>query len=129
VYVNPLVPIDSSNFTRAKFNTAESFWNEEMVLEPNVRKSHDALIGPYYICVYGATSSNYKISAKNEDHSQFLKAGIAEGGFVDHNELKQFYYTDSILMDPNIQVKFNGDVMVGSFRMRHKLCPRPNDMK
>ena len=32
-------------------------------------------------------------------------------------------------MDPNVQVKFDGDVMSGSYRMRHKLCPRPSDMK
>ena len=37
VYVNPLYPIDSQNFTKATFNSAESFWNEEMVLEPNTR--------------------------------------------------------------------------------------------
>lgn len=32
-------------------------------------------------------------------------------------------------MDPNIVVKFDADVMIGSFRMRHKLCPMPSDMK
>jgi hypothetical protein len=72
----------------------------------------------YYICVYGRSSSNYKISAKNEDHSQFLKAGIAEGGFVEEDEIKLYYYTDSMLMDQNVKVKFNGDVMSGAFRMK-----------
>ena len=34
VYVNPLYPIGGENFTKATFNSKESFWNEEMVLEP-----------------------------------------------------------------------------------------------
>jgi len=129
VYVNPLYPIDHHNYSMATFNSAESFWNEEMVLEPNTRLEHNATTGPYYICVYGRTSSNYKISAKNEDHQQILKAGIAEGGYIEHDQLRHYYYTDSILMDPNIVVKFDADVMIGSFRMRHKLCPMPSDMK
>jgi hypothetical protein len=35
----------------------------------------------------------------------FLKAGLSETGYVDHNDVKLFYYTDKALMDENIKVK------------------------
>lgn len=66
--MNPLVPIDSKNFTMAQFNSRESFWNEELVLDVDERKEIGALTGIYYICIYGSTSSSYKIGAKNENH-------------------------------------------------------------
>lgn len=126
--MNPDTPIDSRNFSAALYNSRDHFWNEEMVLEPATRKEHGGLTGLYYICVYGATSSNYKISAKNEDRSIMLKAGLSESGYVEHNEIEQLYYTDRILMDENVKVKFDGHVMVGSVRLRAKLCPRPDDI-
>jgi hypothetical protein len=128
VYVNPLVPIDSSNFTSAKYNSREYFWNEELVLDPDQREKDSALIGMFYMCIYGSTSSSYKISAKNENHDKLLKTGLAEGGFVDQNEIKQYYFTDSILMDENIKIKFDTHVMIGSVRVKSKLCVRPQQM-
>lgn len=125
VYVNPLVPIDASNFTAAKYNSREYFWNEELVLDPDERKKYQGLTGMYYMCIYGSTSSSYKISAKNENHDKMLKTGLAEGGFVDQNEIKQYYFTDSILMDENIKIQFDTHVMIGSVRVKTKLCTRP----
>jgi len=54
-----------------------------------------------------------------------LKTGLAEGGFVSYGEVKQYYFTDSILMDENIQIKFDTHVMIGSIRVKSKLCVRP----
>jgi len=53
------------------------------VLEPKLRQEKGLLTGLYYICVYGRTASNYKISAKNEDHSIMLKAGLSETSYVE----------------------------------------------
>jgi len=75
------------------------------------------LTGIYYICVYGSTGSAYKISAKNEAHSTFLKAGLSESGYIDHDEIKQYYFTDNLLLDPKARVKFNGHLMSGSVRL------------
>jgi hypothetical protein len=79
------VPIDQRNFTEAAFNSRDHFWNEEIVLDSKERGKYNATTGTYYICVYGSTSSTYKISAKNEDHSLLLKAGLSESGYVEHD--------------------------------------------
>ena len=85
--MNPDTPIDWTNLTRALYNSQDHFWNEELVLEPAVRKAHGGLTGMYYLCVYGATTSNYKISAKNENRSIMLKAGLSEGGYIEMNQV------------------------------------------
>lgn len=38
--------------------------------------------------------------------------------------MKQFYFTDKELMDPEIRVKLDGHVMTGGVRVRSKLCRR-----
>jgi hypothetical protein len=58
------------------------------VLDTDEREKIEALTGMYYICIYGSTSSSYKIGAKNENHDKMLKTGLAEGGFVDLDEVK-----------------------------------------
>lgn len=128
VYVNPLQPLDWRNYSRAAFNSKDHFWNEELILEPHVREEHKALTGVYYICVFGATASNYKISAQNEDHSAMLMAGLSEGGYIEHDQVKLLYYTDKILMDEKIKIKFDAHVTMGAIRVRSKLCRRPADM-
>ena len=127
-YVNPGEPINLWNYTAAKFNSKDQFWNEEIVLEPKHREEVGFLTGIYYICVYGSTGSAYKISAKNEAHSTFLKAGLSESGYIDHDEIKQYYFTDNLLLDPKARVKFNGHLMSGSVRLQTKLCPKPRHM-
>jgi hypothetical protein len=72
------------------------------VLDVDEREKIEALTGMYYICIYGGTSSSFKIGAKNENHDKMLKTGLAEGGYVELDEVKQYYFTDSILMDENI---------------------------
>jgi len=37
IYVNPNYPITAENFTKALYNSQDHFWNEELVLEPQVR--------------------------------------------------------------------------------------------
>lgn len=124
-YVNPIAPITQFNYSKAKFNSKDQFWNEEMVLEPAARKSHDALTGMYYICVYGSTGSAYKISAKNEDHSIYLKAGLSEGGYIEHDQIKHYYFTDNLLLDPKAKIKFSGHLMSGAVKLMTKICPKP----
>jgi len=53
LYVNPLVPITQSNFSRAVYNSRDHFWNEELVLEPATREELGGKTGEYYVCVYG----------------------------------------------------------------------------
>ena len=53
VYVNPVQPLDTKNYTLAKFNSHDHFWNEELVLSPELRKKNGALTGLYHICVFG----------------------------------------------------------------------------
>ena len=86
VLVNPKYPITIWNSSKAEFKSQEDFKNEALLLSPETRKKHDALTGLYYICVFGRTYSNYKISAKNEDNTLALKAGISETGYIDMNE-------------------------------------------
>lgn len=57
-----------------------------------------------------------------------LMAGLSEGGYIEHNEVKQLYYTDKILMDEKIKIKFDAHVTMGAIRVRSKLCRRPADM-
>lgn len=57
-----------------------------------------------------------------------LKAGLSESGYVEKGEIKQFYFTDNLLMDPKARVKVNGHLMSGSFRLVAKLCPKPKQM-
>jgi len=57
-----------------------------------------------------------------------LKAGLAEAGYLKHDEVKLYYYTDQSLMDATVKVKFGGHVMVGMVGLRTKLCHRPDDM-
>lgn len=57
-----------------------------------------------------------------------LKAGLAEAGYLEHNQVKLYYYTDQSLMDAKVKVKFDGHVMVGMVGLRMKLCHRPDDM-
>jgi len=128
VYVNPDTPIDYTNFTLAAYNSRDHFWNEELVLDPALRQARGGSTGMYYLCVYGATMSNYKISAKNEDHSIMLKAGLSEGGYIERDQVIQLYYTDRSLMDPNIQVQFDAHVLIGAIRLAAKLCSRPAEM-
>ena len=128
MFVNPIYPLTKSNYTLAKFNSQDHFWNEELVLDPELRKEHGALTGLYHICVFGKTTATYKISAKNENHSTMLKAGLAEAGYLEHDEVKLFYFTDQSLMDEKIKVKFDGHVMVGMISLGFKLCSRPEDM-
>ena len=96
-----------------------------MVLEPETRKASGALTGMYYICVYGSTGSDYKISAKNEDHSVFLKAGLSQSGYIEKDQIKHYYFTDNLLMDPAARVKFNGHLMNGAVKLMTKICPKP----
>ena len=127
-YVNPKYPLTYRNLSRAMYNSKDHFWNEELVLDPSTRAKHGGSTGLYYVCVYGSTGSNYKISAKNEDHSIMLKAGLSESGYVEKGEIKQFYFMDNLLMDPKARVKVNGHLMSGSFRLVAKLCPKPKHM-
>ena len=83
--MNPRYPIDTSNFTKAKYSSNEGFWNEELVLEPSMRKEKGEATGDYFICVNGKSYSSYKLSARNEDHSNLLSAGIAETSYIDHD--------------------------------------------
>lgn len=57
-----------------------------------------------------------------------LKAGLSESGYIDHHEVKHYYFTDNLLLDPKARVKFSGHLMSGSVRLNAKLCPKPNDM-
>jgi hypothetical protein len=57
-----------------------------------------------------------------------LKAGLAEAGYLEHDQVKLYYYTDRSLMDAKVKVKFDGHVMVGMVGLRIKLCHRPDDM-
>lgn len=79
----------------------------------------------YYICVYGSTGSAYKISAKNEDHSIFLKAGLSESGYIEYDQIKHYYFTDNLLLDPKAKVKFSGHLMSGAVKLMTKICPKP----
>ena len=110
------------------YNSRDHFWNEELLLGPRTRREHGGQTGPYYICVYGNSMSTYKHTAKNEDHSLFLDPGISESGYIDKDEVKLFYFTDQILMDPEIHVNFDGHVMAGAIELKGVLCPRPADM-
>ena len=78
----------------------------------------------YYICIYGLSSTSYKISAKNVDHTNMLKAGLLESGYIEHDEIKEFYFTDKVLRDESIKVQLKTNVMVGSVRIKSKICPR-----
>lgn len=83
----------------------------------------------YYICVFGSTGSAYKIAAKNEDHSIMLKPGLSESGYIDHHQIKQYYFYDNLLRDPEARVKFSGHLMSGAVKLVTKLCPKPKNMK
>lgn len=78
----------------------------------------------YYICIYGLTSTSYKISAKNIDHSNMLRAGLLESGYIEPNQIKEFYFTDKVLRDDSIKILLKTNVMVGSVRIKSKICPR-----
>ena len=128
VYINPIVPIDRKNFTAATYNSRNHFWNEELILDPQTRNKTKSLTGVYHICVFGSTSATYKLSAKNEQHSPMLKAGLAESGYLEHEQIKMYYFTDASLMDSEIKVKFDAHVMVGAVRLRARLCSLPDDL-
>ena len=127
IYVNPEnYQIPLRNF---KWNSRDHFENEELVLEPKLRKEKNAAKGMFYICVFGNTASTYKIWAKNEDHSIFLKSGLSESGYMKENQMKLYYYRDPVMLK-DIEVKFFLHVMLGKARLRAKLCSvKPNDKK
>ena len=83
VYINPGTLINQLNYTMAKYNSRNHFWNEELILTPADRNETKTLTGVYHICVFGATTTTYKLSAKNEIHSPMLQAGLAESGYLD----------------------------------------------
>ena len=51
---------------------------KEGVVEPGLGDAHYLLVFVF----------------KNENHDKLLKTGLAEGGFVDLDEIKQYYFTD-----------------------------------
>ena len=85
IYVNPNVPLVMSNYTNATYNSKDHFWNEELVLEPEIRKEIGGSKGKYFICVHGNDYSTYKLTVKNEDHSMWLNAGLSESGYIDND--------------------------------------------
>lgn len=107
VYINPNTTIDLQNYTSAKYNSQNHFSNEELILDPKTRNASGYLTGVYNICVFGSTTAVYKLSAKNENHSNMLKAGLAESGYLEFQEVKLYYFTDHSLMDALIKIKFD----------------------
>mmetsp|Transcript_13172 Transcript_13172/g.20499 ORF Transcript_13172/g.20499 Transcript_13172/m.20499 type:complete len:307 (+) Transcript_13172:802-1722(+) len=124
VFVNPRNKIKGWNHTLADFNSMENFRNEELILTPENRDPDRT--GLYYLCVFGRSFSNFKISAKNVDHSIMLKAGISEGGYVDYMNTKVFHYSDSILEDPDTDVNIHLHVLRGQVRVKTKFCRLPS---
>lgn len=53
-----------------------------------------------------------------------LKAGLLESRYIEPAEIKEFYFTDKILRDDSIKVQVKTNVMVGSVRIKSKICPR-----
>ena len=88
LYVSPGKPIDKTNYRHAKYNSLDHFWNEELTLDPEIRRKDNADTGVFYMCVTSLMSSSFKLSAKNEDHSQWLRAGVSESGYIEHDDIK-----------------------------------------
>lgn len=92
-----------------------------------MRKKHNATKGLYHICIYGQTAATYKLTVKNEDHDNYLTSGLSESGYVEPNETNIYYFRDSILAEPNIDIEFGLHVMIGKARLRSKLCSIKHD--
>ena len=121
IFVHPLsLPPVLGDFA---FNSRDHFENEELILTPGERAKFNATQGVYYICIFGNTAATYKLTVRNEDHDIFLKSGLSESGYLDHNELQLFYFRDPILAENGTNVSFSLHMMIGKARLRAKLCP------
>ena len=70
--MSPNTPITGKNFTKAKYNSKDHFYFEELVLEAKRRQQDNSSIGMFYMCVFGAEAASYKLSVKNQDHSIWM---------------------------------------------------------
>lgn len=112
LYVNPnKVP---SNIYDALFNSKDHFENEELILAPADRAKIGAVIGTYYIGVFGKTAATYKLTVKNKDHSIFLKSGLSESGYLESKQVRFFYFREPILALQDVDVSFQLHVMTGN---------------
>jgi hypothetical protein len=119
LYVNPKTLLD--NIGLSPFFSRDHFDNEELVITPDERKSINASVGPYIICVFGNTGSSYKLTVMNNDHEIFLKSGLSESEYIDSNQTQLFYFRDPILAQENVNISFKLHVMIGKARLRAKL--------
>ena len=102
VYVNPggRAPI----LDNSQFNSRDHFENEELVLTAIERRKRNASTGNYSICVFGNMAATYKLTVTNKDLDHFLKAGLSESGYMDHNEMNMFYFRDPVLAQESTNI-------------------------
>lgn len=121
IFVNALtIP---TRFGMSHFNSRDHFQNEELVLVPEQRAKFNATKGLYYICIYGGTAATYKLTVSNENHLVYLRSGLSESGYADHNEVKLYYYRDVSLASNDTEIAFSMHIMYGGARLQAKLCP------
>ena len=126
LYINPLsIPADLS---KSSFFSAETFEAEEIVITPEMREKANALVGDWFICVFGRYGGSFRISASDEKKLPyvFLKTGVAETTYLELNETVNFFYRDSILKKKT-NVTFQLHVNSGTAHIEVEKCVATED--
>ena len=119
IYVNPRsAPSSLSDF---KFSTS-SLSDEELVITPKQRSDSGLLIGNYFICIAGYTSS-YELNIY-EGGNRNLRNGLTYTSIIEKNELLVYTYYVSYLHD----IVFSIISYTGNADLYIKFCKAQNDV-
>ena len=127
IYVHPKnLP---ENIIQFKYNSLESMESEELVLSPKMRTDDGNIVGDYFICVQGKTTSSFKLELKNDDKTSFiLESGVGEAGYLEKGEMVNYWYRDDILKSKT-NVTFQLHAMSGSSTLRTKYWKATDDFE
>ena len=126
LYINPkTVPKKLTDF---KYNSYETLESEELVISPEMREDDANIVGEYFICIYGRFTSSYRLDVRNdENYSNMLESGVSESGYLEYNEIHNYWYRDQALTQKT-NITFQLHAMSGRIVLRYKQCPVGDDL-
>ena len=127
LYINPKTA--DKELKKFKYSSYETLESEELVITPEMREDDQNVVGQYFICVFGAHTSSYRLDVHNDDKStHMLESGVSESGYLKNNEITNFWFRDNILTSKT-NITFQLHAMSGKLVLRYKQCPVEKDLE